>query len=196
MDAVTPWPALVKRLRFLSSLKQCELAQQPGVDQGSVSRWERGIYVPDIWVQKRLRDMLHKLEPVIDPAAIEAMPVRALLYCAHTTGLLCAASHLVAEEHGFKPVDMRHRNVAPMWPDSVRQMHETLDEMDAWRSGDVALVRATIFRINNQWCDTTGMPVPGADLVLFTASIADQPPADVDPSQCRLNIITKDELIS
>jgi DNA-binding XRE family transcriptional regulator len=196
MDAVTPWPALVKRLRFLLSLKQCELAQQLGVDQGSVSRWERGIYVPDIWVQKRLRDMLHKLEPVIDPAAIEAMPVRALLYRAHTMGLLCAASHLVAKEHGFKPVDMRHRNIAPMWPDSVRQMHETLDEMDAWRSGDVALVRATIFRINNQWCDATGMPVAGADLVLFTVSIADQPPADLDPSQCRLNIITKDELIS
>ncbi len=73
MQALTPWPALVKRLRFLSSLKQDELAQQLGVDQATVSRWERGTYAPDIPVQKRLRDMLHRLEPIIGPAAVEAM---------------------------------------------------------------------------------------------------------------------------
>ncbi len=61
MDAVTPWPRLVKRVRFLSSLKQDELAQQLSVDQGTVSRWERGTSAPGIPVQKRLRDMLHRL---------------------------------------------------------------------------------------------------------------------------------------
>ena len=69
---VTPWPGLVKRVRFLSSLKQDDLAQHLGVDQGTVSRWERGTYAPDIPVQKRLRDMLHRLEPAIGPAAPKA----------------------------------------------------------------------------------------------------------------------------
>ena len=62
-------------------------AQQLGVDQGTVSRWERGIYAPDIPVQKRLRDMLHRLEPIIGPAAVEAMPVIAILYDSDHMGL-------------------------------------------------------------------------------------------------------------
>ena len=150
MEVFSPWPALVRRLRFVSNLKQSELAQRLSVDQVTVSRWERGIHVPDIWVQKRLRDMLHRLEPGIHPAAIEAMPVRAIIYCADNMGLVCAASRQMAKEHAFKPADMRYLNISAMWPDSVREMHEMLEATDAWRSGDVALVGAKIFRINNE----------------------------------------------
>ena len=64
----TPWPALVRRLRFISNLKQTDLADLLGVEQGTVSRWERATYVPDIPVQRRIRDMLHRLEPAIPVA--------------------------------------------------------------------------------------------------------------------------------
>ena len=74
MDAMTLWPALIKRLRFLASLKQCELAQQLGVDQAMVSRWERGVYVPDIPLQRVLRDRLRVLQPTISAEYIEASP--------------------------------------------------------------------------------------------------------------------------
>jgi transcriptional regulator with XRE-family HTH domain len=191
----TPWPALVRRLRFISNLKQADLADLLGVEQGTVSRWERAIYVPDIPVQRRIRDMLHRLEPAIPPDAIEAMPIRALLYCSQTMGLVCSVSEIVAREHGFSAHEMRYKNIAPMWPESVREMHERLDAMDAWRSGDVVLVRAKIFRINNEWCDTTAIPVAGSGLVLFTAGLSQTPPA-IDTSQCELTIVTKDEMVA
>ena len=73
MDAVTLWPALIKRLRFLASLKQCELAQQLGVDQATVSRWERGVYVPDIQLQRVLREKFRDLQPTISPQYIESL---------------------------------------------------------------------------------------------------------------------------
>lgn len=194
MDAMSPWPALIKRLRFFASLKQGELAQQLGVDQGTVSRWERGVYVPDIWMQKRLRDMLHRSEPMLPPSAIEAMPVRALLYCARNMGLLTCCSHIVAEEHGMAVEDMRNINLAPWWTDSLQEMHETLHDADGWHSGEMAFARVKVFRITGHWCDVTAVPVPGAALVLFTAAQAQTPP-DIPTSKCELTMISNDELI-
>ena len=195
MDAVTPWPELVKRLRFLSSLKQDELAQQLGVDQGTVSRWERGTYTPDIPVQKRLRDRLHRLEPVIAPAAIEAMPVLAIMYSLHHLGLVSAASQQMAEIHGMKPEDMRYMNLEPRYSESVRSMHETLYALDGWRSCEIALVRATIFGKSGRWFRTTATLIAGADQIFFT-SAPTPPPPGLDPSQCLVTVVTKDEMIS
>ncbi len=194
MDATSPWPALIKRLRFLSSLKQGELAQQLSVDQGTVSRWERGVYVPDIWLQKRLRDMLHRSEPMLSPSAIEAMPVRALLYRARNMSLLTCCSHIVAEEHGMAVEDMRNINLAPWWTDSLQEMHETLHDADGWHSGEMAFARVKVFRITGHWCDVTAVPVPDADLVLFTAAQAQTPP-NIPTSKCELTMISNDELI-
>lgn len=196
MRNVTPWPQLVKRLRFLSALKQCEFAERLGVDQGSVSRWERGESIPNIPKQKCLRDMLHKLEPSIPPAFVEAMPVRAIMHSLHDLTVVCAASEKMASEYGSTPTGMRYSNIGPLWPDSVRLMHETLETADAWRSGEVGLVQATIFRINNKWCETTGIPIIDAGLIFYTASISESPPVDLDESQCRVTIINKDEMVS
>jgi DNA-binding XRE family transcriptional regulator len=195
MNAMSPWPALIKRLRFLSSLKQCDLAQQLGVDQGTVSRWERGVYLPDVWMQKRLRDMLQRSEPMLPPSTIEAMPVLALLYCARNMGLLTCCSHIVAEQHGMAVEDMRNINLAPWWTDSLQEMHETLHDADGWRSGEIAVAKAKVFRITGQWCDVTAVPVSGADLVFFTAEQAQTPP-EIPTSRCELTTISNDELIA
>jgi DNA-binding XRE family transcriptional regulator len=195
MNAMSPWPALIKRLRFLSSLKQCDLAQQLGVDQGTVSRWERGVYMPDVWMQKRLRDMLQRSEPMLPPSTIEAMPVLALLYCARNMGLLTCCSHIVAEQHGMAVEDMRNINLAPWWTDSLQEMHETLHDADGWRSGEIAIAKAKVFRITGQWCDVTAVPVSGADLVFFTAEQAQTPP-EIPTSRCELTTISNDELIA
>jgi DNA-binding XRE family transcriptional regulator len=195
MNAMSPWPAPIKRLRFLSSLKQCDLAQQLGVDQGTVSRWERGVYLPDVWMQKRLRDMLQRSEPMLPPSTIEAMPVLALLYCASNMGLLTCCSHIVAEQHGMAVEDMRNINLAPWWTDSLQEMHETLHDADGWRSGEIAVAKAKVFRITGQWCDVTAVPVSGADLVFFTAEQAQTPP-EIPTSRCELTTISNDELIA
>ncbi len=74
MDSFAPWPRLIKRIRFLSSLKQADLAEELGVDQTSVSRWERNLCIPETPVQKRLRDMLRRLEPMVNRSFIEHAP--------------------------------------------------------------------------------------------------------------------------
>jgi DNA-binding XRE family transcriptional regulator len=195
MDAVMLWPALIKRLRFLSSLKQCELAQQLGVDQGTVSRWERGVYVPDNWVQKRLRDRLHRLEPAIEPAAVEAMPVIAILYDSEHIGLCRAASCSMANTvFHRRPDQMRSQMIRKDWSESVCNMWETFTTSDAWKSNNVAFGVATLLRPDRRWGQFTMMPVGGAPLLLATGGKELPPPDDLSPDDFKLAITTKDEL--
>ena len=193
MDAVTPWPGLVKRLRFLSSLKQDELAQQLSVDQGTVSRWERGTYAPDIPVQKRLRDMLHRLEPTIQPAAVEAMPVPAILYSAEHIGLSVAASQPYADVFNKRTEEMRDLMIRDNWSESIRSMWDALTASDAWKSNDIAFGVATFFLPNQKWGRFTLMPLGGASLLLATG-VEIPPPDDLKPDDFKLTITTKDEL--
>jgi transcriptional regulator with XRE-family HTH domain len=57
------WAGEIRRLRRSSSLKQLALAGALGVDQATVSRWERGISVPDLVARRRLRDLLRRAVP-------------------------------------------------------------------------------------------------------------------------------------
>jgi len=195
MQALTPWPALVKRLRFLSSLKQDELAQQLGVDQATVSRWERGAYVPGIPVQKRLRDILHRLEPVIGPAAIESMPVIAILYDREHIGFCCAASYSMANTvFHRRPQQMRSQMIKDDWSESVRNMWEAFTTSDAWKSNYVAFGVATLLRPDRRWGQFTMMPLGGAPLLLATGGKELPPPDNLKPHEFKLAITTKDEL--
>ena len=193
MDAVTPWPRLVKRVRFLSSLKQDELAQQLGVDQGTVSRWERGTYAPDIPVQKRLRDMLHRLETIVQPAAVEAMPIPAILYSAEHIGLSVAASQPYADVFNKRTEEMRDLMIRDNWSESIRNMWDALTASDAWKSNDIAFGVATLFLPNQKWGRFTLMPIGGASLLLATG-VEIPPPDDLNPHEFKLAITTKDEL--
>jgi len=66
---VTEWSVLVKGYRRENGLKQDALAYLLGVDQTTVSRWERGKDIPSLAMQKRLRDMMWQRED----SALEAV---------------------------------------------------------------------------------------------------------------------------
>ncbi|AWY09155.1 transcriptional regulator [Ruegeria phage vB_RpoS-V10] len=57
------WMNIVKNARLRNGLKQDALAAYLGVDQGTVSRWERGASSPTLSLQKAVLDKLEKLSP-------------------------------------------------------------------------------------------------------------------------------------
>lgn len=61
--AIVYWAEEVRRLRRAKALKQAALAQILGVDQATVSRWERGEMAPSLDMQKRLRDLIRQSVP-------------------------------------------------------------------------------------------------------------------------------------
>lgn len=57
------WGPQIRRFRRLRAIKQNALAEQLGVDQATVSRWESGRQVPDLGMQRRLRALMRGAEP-------------------------------------------------------------------------------------------------------------------------------------
>lgn len=52
------WGSHIRRYRRAQSLSQAELAEKLGVEQATISRWERGFHEPDLKFRRRLQDLL------------------------------------------------------------------------------------------------------------------------------------------
>jgi len=173
-DFVAPWPALVKRVRFLSSLKQADLAEALDVDQTSVSRWERGLTVPDFPVQKRLRDMLRELEPTISRSFIEHAPGLVALGRIETVGFCVAVSEAGAAQFQLIPAEMRDRWMYDVQLENERALYEAIDATEGWRHGEMSMLNAE--------CSVKGMlaqykfsPIGGTGLFMALAAIVPPP---------------------
>ena len=190
-----PWAPISRRLRFLQALTQTQFAEYMHVDQATVSRWETGKQIPDIHHQRFIRDELHTLEPIIEPTAIESMPVLMFMYDIERIGLCIAASRPMAAIYHRQPKQMRYKMVRNEWSESVHNMWDTFMASDAWKSNNVAFGVATLLTPDLTWGKFTMMPVGSTPLLLATG-VKVSPPDDLNPDEFKLTITTKDELIN
>jgi len=147
----SPWPSLVKRLRFLLGLKQEDLAEQLGVDQCTVSRWERNLCIPDTSVQKRVRDMMYKLEPAINRSFIENAPAIIGVADIGNAGLVECASPLASGTFLRTPPEMRNVEVYRFATDSMNNVLNELNGNAAWCKGEVASWQGVLLQLNGAW---------------------------------------------
>ena len=68
-------PFVVRRARLLKGMTQAEFAELFEVDDGTVSRWERGKLHPTPKVWQRIRDITLKEDSLRDEALVRASPV-------------------------------------------------------------------------------------------------------------------------
>jgi len=192
MDAVTPWPALIKRLRFLASLKQGELAQQLGVDQGTVSRWERGVYVPDIQLQRVLRERLRVLQPTISPEYIEQLPgLIGINYLGFER--IKAWSGVAAGLYDLSSEQMREANPEDILADDCLEMGQALRDNPAWMSEHAVSYKAIVERAPDDFVQICGTPINGTGFFLWNGVHIERPPGFI-PGRCHIEFQTYDEI--
>jgi len=192
MDAVTPWPALIKRLRFLSSLKQSELAQQLCVDQGTISRWERGVYVPDIPLQRALRERLRTLEPVIRPEFIERLPgLIGINYLGFER--IKAWSELAASIYGRTAAQLREARSEEILLESCLQLGQALRDHPDWMRGHACSFKAIVNRPDDRALQMLGTPMGNTGYFLWHGAVIELPPGAV-PGLYQIEFETYDEI--
>ena len=101
---MSDWVNLIRRYRKLHGLTQAAFSELIGVEQATVSRWERGWHVPELEIQRRLRDLIWKKSAGSD--ALLFHRVRGSLSptkLANKSGKNFAASRLAARLHGVDP---------------------------------------------------------------------------------------------
>ncbi|MBP0581075.1 helix-turn-helix transcriptional regulator [Labrys sp. LIt4] len=139
MNAIEQGRAL-RRLRMLKGIKQSHLAELLGVDQASISRWERGIMPlgQDRWVA--ILDLLAATPVPAEDAALKRLvassTAKVHLICDHSHRLLAASLPRQAEWHVDLP-ELLGRSLLPYASDEILAAEERLAAR-GWHEGYLA----------------------------------------------------------
>lgn len=188
------WPSLVRHLRSCLGRTQAAFADRLGVDQATVSRWERGTQVPDLETQIAILDLSHRLEPVISRAFVEATPVIAIIYDMDTFGLCVAASQPLAQSYALHAREFRWRSMLDLWTPSIASAMSTLAESPEWKSGDIAIAKSKVLRRDGAWLGITYAPLEATGLCFANATVIDKP-AHLAETDFELEIIPRDAVV-
>lgn len=133
------WAEEIRRLRRSRMLKQFVLADSLGVNQATVSRWERGKSVPEPGMQRRLRELMRSTVP--DEILLRHSVTVALgtVVLSNSQRVVQAVSAGYSRAHGMPQETMPgHSNKGRLGPDCEALM-ESVRERGFYR-GEVASV--------------------------------------------------------
>lgn len=201
---MSAWDDLIKRYRRLNGLTQSAFAEIIGVEQATVSRWERGFHAPDLVVQKKLRDLFRKNGIVSDTIVVhrvrDAIGASKL---ADRRGRNLAASRRAAAMHGIEVGRLQRFDYSVFHTDVLHDQWQVVRTIGFFQ-GDVASVR-----VFNTWQPACGGPLRycegfwtpaflcDGEIVLFSEfSEIDEAIYTSVPPSARLRPIMVDELLS
>ena len=134
------WPHIIQTLRTRWGVSQAVLGERIGVDQKTVSRWERGVDAPRRPVQRRLLDLYRSCSDSRQDAA-----VRARLRNAFWPSTLVASGAVFLEfnqsalmEIGRPAADLRGRSIYGLFGPEVDDVTKRWEESGIFR-GDLAM---------------------------------------------------------
>jgi len=131
------WPAEIRRFRLLHAMKQANLAEILGVDQATVSRWESGFSIPELGMQRRLRDMIFRSAP--DKALVRhwvsIAPAQVQLSTPERKAIAASASYCAV--HGVRQDQIVGMDMTPTHSEDSRRMWSIIRDNGFYR-GEIA----------------------------------------------------------
>lgn len=197
------WSDHLRRYRRAHALTQAALAEHLGVEQATVSRWERGTHQPELGIQRRLRDLMRCVPSRTDQlvfhrveCALSAMKI------ANRNAQNMAASPAAARLHGAPKNVLSSYNYRPLFTEILET--QWCDAITlGFFSGEIASIR-----VYNAWKPIGGRDVrycvsywtplhlSDGETVLLSdfAEIPSKQFAQIDASQ-RFTFTSMDELV-
>lgn len=131
LNRFTPsyWSGLIKHLKSALSLSQTEFADRLGIDQSTVSRWERGLSEPQYEIRKVLEDMARERGlAMLDDAAtvVRHSPFPMILVDRKT--IVMAASVSSGFAQGLSAVEQTPPEERPI----LEQFNKALEQSGFW----------------------------------------------------------------
>ncbi len=198
------WSGFLKRYRRAHSLTQAVLAETLGVEQATVSRWERGFHVPNLGIQHRLRDLLYRRPGASDRVILHRVQCAlSAVKLADRNARNLAASPAAARLHGVSQAVLAECDYRPFFSDILADQWRTATDMGFF-DGDIASVKVfNTWRPMNgsapRYCTSYWTPAMLSDgevlLVSDFAEIDEQSFLAVSPAH-RIAITTMDEIFA
>lgn len=140
------WGIQLKRYRQAHGITQARLAEITNVEQATISRWERGTHVPELGMQRRLRDLIFGRGISSDGFILNnaANSPFAMKICTRQ-GKNMVASKYAATLHGVGQPLLAEADYRPLFTAELESNWQKAIEMGFFH-GDVANVR-----VCNRW---------------------------------------------
>jgi transcriptional regulator with XRE-family HTH domain len=151
---MSAWDGVIKRYRQVNGLTQAALAEAIGVEQATISRWERGTHTPELSTQRLLRDLLTR-SPVIKDCLVYHRVRSSLvpMKLADREGRNRAASTAAALLHGIQSRKLQTLDYRKLFTDILEKQWQEILSIGFFE-GDIASVS-----VLNTW-----RPAGGLDL--------------------------------
>jgi transcriptional regulator with XRE-family HTH domain len=166
----SPTPFMVRRARLIRGETQGEFASHMGVEQATVSRWERSKGEPTPAHLGEIRKIIATAEPCHSRAYIEAAPT--IKYMCQRDNFLkpLVISRGLAEAAGFDPDDVI-RNPEPYMKEGIRRLNKALQSDTRWEHGEIAFFEARFFAQQlGEWVRAIGAPLAETNAALIEAA--------------------------
>ncbi|WP_041633413.1 helix-turn-helix domain-containing protein [Magnetospirillum gryphiswaldense] len=154
------WKTQLRLLRRYHGLKQAVIAEMLNVDQGTVSRWERGVSEPDLSRRRRLRDLMWKFGTRLecDIRRLMASPLSAKTV-ASTKSIILDMTFLPEENGSFDKSKIIGQDAKVIRGDSV--FNELWDrQLPGVICGDFSGIHSVFFsQRTGKWTETYTIPV-------------------------------------
>lgn len=148
---MSAWNDLIMRYRRLNGMTQSAFAELIGVEQATVSRWERGFHTPDLATQRKLRDLLVKRGISTDTIVMHRVRTSIVATkLADQRGRNLAASCGAAAMHGIDVGRLQTFDYSAFHTDVLDRQWLTIRSLGFFR-GDVASVH-----VFNTWQPACG----------------------------------------
>jgi DNA-binding XRE family transcriptional regulator len=132
-------------------LTQAAFGELVGVEQATVSRWERGFHSPDLAMQRKLRDLLVSRGVASDRIVLHRVRnAISAMKMADRRGRNKAASRAAAALHGIALSKLETLDYTPFFTESLRAQWQTARDLGFFR-GEVASLR-----VFNTWRPASG----------------------------------------
>ena len=161
---------MVRRARLIRGETQGQFAIHRGVDQATVSRWERSKSEPTPAHLGEIRKIIATAEPSHSRAYIEAAPT--IKYMCQRDNFLkpLVISRGLAEAAGFDPDDVI-RNPEPYMKEGIRRLNKAVQSDTRWERGEIAFFEARLFAQQlGEWVSAIGAPLAETNAALIEAA--------------------------
>ena len=110
-------------------------------------------------MQKRVREMLRRLEPAISRSFIEEAPGIVTIGRMDAIGVIAAASPAAAAAYHLTPQEMRDLAVYDIASESILSFIDGLNSNSAWRHGEISMWQVIMKRRDGNWARFNFTPI-------------------------------------
>jgi len=168
----SPIPFMARRARLIRGETQGQFAEHMGVDQATVSRWEREKGEPTAAHLDEIRSIIITAEPCYSRAYIEAAPT--IKYMCQRDNFLkpLVISKGLAEAAGVDPDDViRNPESYIKEGEGIHRLNTAVQSDARWELGEIAFFEAAFFAPKlGEWVRAIGAPLAETNAALIEAA--------------------------